>query len=100
MFKIILESANNERLESVGKEGNAEYLPQDENEFEMLGDISIFSCDIFASKDMEKLIIELKRLKERLIDIEHANHIDEIIDLAKKCKSIKHSKLIFAPFEE
>ncbi|WP_411342709.1 hypothetical protein ACE3MZ_13670 [Paenibacillus sp. WLX1005] len=101
MFTVILESVDNERLDSVGQEGNAEYLPQDdEYVFKMLGDLATCAYDVFGSNDMKELLIELEQLKSRLFDFYQINHIEEIIQLAERCQTIEHSRLIFTPFEK
>ncbi|MNJ49420.1 hypothetical protein D3C77_446480 [compost metagenome] len=98
MFKIILESVNGEQLDKVFDEGNVKYLQQDEDKFEMLGELSTCSYDVYTSKDMDMLILELVRLKEMLLYSNEIKHIEEIISLAEKCKSIENSRLIFTPF--
>ncbi|MEW4370077.1 hypothetical protein [Paenibacillus kandeliae] len=100
MFTIILESVDSKRLDSIEREGNENYLPQDDQqEFKMLGDLATCTYDVFGSSNMNNLISELEMLKERLTDFEKIDHIDEIIQLAKKCKKIPLSRLIFTPFE-
>ncbi|MBW7475221.1 hypothetical protein K0T92_10730 [Paenibacillus oenotherae] len=98
MFKIILESVDGEQLEKVFEEGNVKYLQQDEDKFEMLGELSTCSYDVYSSKDMDMLILELVRLKEMLLDTKEIRHIEEIISLAERCKYIENSRLIFTPF--
>lgn len=100
MFVIILESLDSRRLDSIGREGNEDYLPQDDQqEFKMLGDLATCAYDVFGSSDMNNLIFELEILKEHLTDFEKIDHIDGIIQLARKCKKIPLSRLIFTPFE-
>ncbi|PZT52716.1 hypothetical protein [Paenibacillus silvae] len=98
MFKIILESVDGEHLDKVFEDGNDKYLQQDEDEFEMLGELSTCSYDVYTSKDMDLLILELERLKELLLDSNEIKHIEEIILLAYKCKNLENGRLIFTPF--
>ncbi|MDM5280266.1 hypothetical protein QUF95_22950 [Paenibacillus silvae] len=98
MFKIILESVDGEQLDKVFEDGNDKYLQQDEDEFEMLGELSTCSYDVYTSKDMDLLILELERLKELLLDSNEIKHIEEIILLAYKCKNLESGRLIFTPF--
>ncbi|RUT46790.1 hypothetical protein EJP82_11215 [Paenibacillus anaericanus] len=98
MFKIILESVNGEQLDQVFEEGNVKYLQQNEDKFEMLGELSTCSYDVYSSKDMDMLILELVRLKEMPLDSNEIKHIEEIISLADKCKNIENIRLIITPF--
>lgn len=98
MFKIILELASGEQLGKVYEVSNVEYLQQDEDEFELLGELSTCSYDVFSSKDMDKLLNELERLKDKLVDSNAIKHIEEIKSLAQKCKVITDSRLIISPF--
>lgn len=98
MFKIILESVNGEQLDQVFEEGNVKYLQQNEDKFEMLGELSTCSYDVYSSKDMDMLILELVRLKEMPLDSNEIKHIEEIISLADKCKNKENIRLIITPF--
>jgi len=97
MFKIILESANGEQLDKIYDANNVEYLQQDEAEFEMLGELFTCSYDVFSSKDMDQLLLELEKLKASLVDANAIKHIEEIRSLAQKCRVISDSRLIFTP---
>lgn len=98
MFKIILESENGEKLAKVSEAHNEEYLQQDEENFELLGELSTSSYDVFSSQDMEKLLSELERLRDKISDIIAVKHIEEIILLANRCREMNGSRLIFTPF--
>lgn len=98
MFKIILESVDGEQLEKVFEDGNVNYLQQDEDKFELLGELSTCSYDVYSNKDMDILILELARLKDMLIDTKQIRHVEEIISLAERCKNIENSRLLITPF--
>ncbi len=98
MFKIILESVDAKQLDKVYEKNNVNYLVRDEENFEILGELSTCGYDVFSSDDMDKLLLELERLKEKVHEVLAVKHIEEIISLAVRCKETKGSRLIFTPF--
>lgn len=64
----------------------------------MLGNLCLDAYDVFSDQRMSTLIVELKRLKEDILNKEDLQHIGDIIDLANQCKDHVGSRLIFTPF--
>ncbi|MEY8746898.1 hypothetical protein [Paenibacillus tundrae] len=98
MFRIILETDEGKQLEEMHEENNVNYLPREEEGFFILGELSVYSYDVFSCKDMDQLQLELERLRKILIHQDDITHINELIALSEKCKSITGSRLIFTPF--
>lgn len=97
MFTIILETKTEERLAKVSHLLNEKYLLQTDHHYKILSELSNVDYDVFGREDMEQLISELQQLKKDL-DKESVKHIDEIIQLAIRCKDTPDCYLVFTPF--
>lgn len=98
MFTVIWKSAEDETLVEISHPVNENYLIQSPNVYPMLGDLCLDAYDVFSYKRMSALVLELKRLKEGILNKEDLQHIDDIIDLANQCKDHRGSPLIFTRF--
>lgn len=96
MFKITY-SDKRSTLE-IYDENNCLYLIQDHPDFKLLSELSCVSYDVFNSEDMDKLIFELKLVSEKIQEPSAGSHIEDIIELAYRCKNNKEGLLIFSPF--
>ena len=93
-----MESIDGTLIDEVSEKNNVNYLQREEHDFEILGELSVYSYDVFSSKEMDELVLELQRLKMMLQNINEINHVNEIILLSNKCKMTPGSRLIFTPF--
>jgi len=100
MFTIIWESKDDEVLYELSHPNNESYLIQNPNDYKILGEFCIDDYDVFSSIQMDAIILELERLKKELLTKDDVYHINEIIDLANKCKNLPDSRLIFTPFQK
>lgn len=98
MITVLLESKNDEVVGTAGKAENDRFLVQNDPTFPKLSLLSGCSCDVFAAADMPQLIHELKMLR-RTIGEQNQAHIDEVIDLAVRCRDGEGMTLTFTPFE-
>lgn len=94
---INLEYKNGRLIESTTRENNASYLVKgyDNPEFPYLGEVEPDDPSVFDASDMDAIIKELLRVREEVTDHEDKAHIDDIIRLAKKCKNIPDTVLVF-----
>jgi hypothetical protein len=99
MFTIILQNSSGEKLKEIYQDGNDRYLMQEENDYNILSELSECSYDVFSSNDMEGLILELEQVKAKLNHINDISHVEKVIFLAKKCKELETGRLIFTPFK-
>lgn len=98
MITIILENSKTE-LDRFRFERGDEILINDDNlRFPLLSELSLYSYDVFSSKQMEQLISELNDIKENIIKNNFKDDIEAIILLAKKCSKNKNYTLTFTPF--
>lgn len=98
MFTVIWESAEDEILCGISHPFNENDLVQSPDVYSMLGNLCLDAYDVFSDQRMSTLIVELKRLKEDILNKEDLQHIGDIIDLANQCKDHVGSRLIFTPF--
>ena len=98
MITAILETMENEVVGIAAKAGNEKFLIGNGPAFSKLSLLSEIDYDIFASVDMPDLIGELEILRNTVSDGDQS-HIDEITDLAIRCRDEQGLILTFTPFE-
>ena len=99
MITIILEKKLDKVVKKLSKPGNENYLSQEEPKFQKLSEIDNCSYSTFSSEDMNQLEEELSIIKTKVTEAERI-HIDDILELAQKCKKNKNLYLTFTPFDE
>jgi hypothetical protein len=78
--------------------GNESFLCKDDSKnYPILSELSIYDYDVFNYEEMDELIGELTKASKELTN-NQLLHIEEIIELAKKCKGDKSTTLAFNPF--
>jgi len=100
MITIILENKNENELGRTSELSNVEYLIQDnEREYVYLSRLSEVDYDVFSKNEIPGLIYELVRVRENLISPNQIEHLNQIIELAKKCWDADGDAiLIFTPW--
>ncbi|AIL12859.1 hypothetical protein IM40_03985 [Candidatus Paracaedimonas acanthamoebae] len=95
---IALVNKDRRLIESITKENNTSYLVKGENNpvFPYLGEVEIDDYSVFFDKDMDAIIEELLRVRKEVADPGDQTHIDDIIRLAKKCKEMPETALVFS----
>jgi hypothetical protein len=93
-WKIILENEDREQIGVVSKELEFKNLEgvSISYTFKLLKYLDPYGDTIFNANQIDDLLIDLDVLKQHYID---SGLINEIIDLAIKCKSEPHTYLIF-----
>ncbi len=99
MMTIILENEKGERIKSVFSKDNGKYLftIEDYKNFPIMSEFADCDNEIVLNRDITQLIKELESLANTLNERD-SQHINEIIELAKKAKENKGYYLIFTPF--
>lgn len=99
MITIILENEQNQILKKISASDNREYLLKSlsTETYPILSELSDSDNEMVTSDQMPQLIQELNNLK-LTVKPEQAQHIDEVIQLAKVSESNKNYFLIFTPF--
>lgn len=95
---IELVSEDRKLIESITKKNNVSYLVKgyENPEYPYLGEVEIHDYSVFFDKDMDAIIEELLRVRKEVSDHEDRAHIDDIVRLAKKCKQIPGTALVFS----
>jgi len=95
MIRVILETKENLKIADTELPDSVYELA---NGLDLLGNLDKFSYDCFSSSDMPALILELNSLKNKF-EIQ-LQTVDEVINLANKCKNKKNLCLTFTPFTD
>jgi hypothetical protein len=101
-IRILLEHKNNNDPNTVMaiifKEGNVDYLVRGEDnpEFPNLSLVESYDYSDFGPEDVTGIIRELTKVKEEVSDPSDKAHIDDIIHLAERCKTMPDTVLVFA----
>lgn len=98
MITAILETKEGEVVGKAVTIGNQKYLIGNGSDFPKLSLLSEIDYDVFSAEDMPSLIEELKRLRAT-VDAEDQKHIDQITELAIRCRDECELTLTFTPFE-
>lgn len=102
MITIVLIDKENNYLERIGESDNRDYLlmPHENDPiYPLVSQLSDSDLDILSSDDMPQLILELERLKQKLLSKQKAD-VDQILRLAKICQENQGYSLGFTPFGE
>ena len=97
MITVILEYFDKEIDRYSFTKGEDYLLQNNADKYPLLSELSLYSYDVFASNDMEQLIVELRSLNEAF-DYNITSAMKTIITLAEKCSSNKNYTLTFTPF--
>lgn len=96
-ISITANDANN-CIASIFKENNVSYLCKEDDaiNFPNLAQVESYDYSVFAKEDMPDIIKELLKVRKSLTDLEDQQHVDDIIQLAEKCKNTPNTVLMFA----
>ena len=100
MITIILIDKNRQELSRVSEKSNFDYLIREEGWFDYLTSVDEYSPSLFRRNDMQGLINELLLLKDQLSNPEHIRHIDDIVQLARRCQQCPETALFVTPWGE
>ena len=101
MITILLIDKNSRELSRVSEPSNADYLVQEFNDrFSYLTSANEYSPSLFRRNDMPGLINEFLLLRHQLSNPEHIRHIDDIIQLARRCQQCPETALFVTPWGE
>jgi hypothetical protein len=96
----ILHTSDGEILqrERISRKGNDLYLCQDDGKYKLLEEITQVDIERYFPEEMELMISELEDLKLSVNNYQDSEHLDEIIELCRKCKEHPNSQIVFNPF--
>jgi hypothetical protein len=97
VISIIYHNPETLETERVEAPGNESYLVTSDPSRPYLSEASSVDEDVFTSADMAPLIRELEDVKCS-VSASAAEHVDDIIALAEKCRYCAESVLMFTPF--
>lgn len=97
-INITLQYKDDRLIERISRENNVLYLEKGEDnpEFPYLGEVEYIDPSVFGSHRMDAIIEELLRVRGEITDPDDQAHIDDIIRLAKKCKELPETVLVFS----
>jgi hypothetical protein len=98
MITVILETQSGRELVRCSSLENERFLVRNESHFELLSLVDVCSYNCFAPGDMDKLIAELETIRD-CVSADDADHLSDIIRLAKLCRDGSDVVLTFTPFE-
>ncbi len=97
MMTFILKTVTGKELARVGHKGN-DFLFTSDSRFSLLSQLEIVDPAAFGPSDMPALIDELNLLAQCLNDPGATGHINEIIQLALRCRSEEGTWMLGTPF--
>jgi hypothetical protein len=97
MLTAILRDGRRLEIARSQEPGNAAYLVQREGPYRYLSEVSELSFDTFGRDDMPGLIDELLDVRARRSEPSELEHIDAVIELARRAQGIEGATLTFAP---
>ena len=100
MITVIFEDAAGRELARAAEPSNGSYLIQDAEQFPLLSLLSEVDYYVFSSDMMDQLVRELESLKGNLTEPRALAHIDEIVELARRCRDTEGARLAFTPWGE
>ena len=86
------------KVVNIFRENNEKYLSkvEDPHKFKYLSEIEINDYSLFSPERMTDIIQELSKVKQDLTDFNEIKHVDDIIEIAERCKNMPDSGLLFA----
>ena len=94
----ITDNDNNDCIERIYKENNVSYLCKEDDavNFPNLAQVESYDYSVFAKEDMDDVIEELLKVRQDLTNSGDQKHVDDIIQIAEKCKNIQNTVLMFS----